>query len=138
MAKIQSKGTLLKLSIATVYTSIASLVELDPPEAEVETYQATDFSSGVGHIHLTTGYVEGGTCSGTVWFDPVAATHQAITDLITTPTDGSQWKIVWADGASTELVFAGVTKKFKPMAKMNEGLKASFSVQLSGIATYPT
>lgn len=138
MAKIRSYNTLFKLSIASVYTTIAALVELEPPEAEVEMYDASTFDSGAGKLHLTTGYVEGGTCSGTVFFDPVAATHQALTDLITTPTDGSLWKIVWNDGANTEWLFTGSMIKFKPMPKMNDGLKASFSIKLSGIVTYPT
>ena len=137
MAKVVSKGTQLQLTIAQVLTTIAQVISLDGPGAEVETYEATALDSGVGKEHKPTGYADGGEVSGDLLFDPVLATHQALTDLITTPAVKA-WKHIFADTGSTEWPYNGTLTGFSPTADMADGLKASFSIKLDGLATYPT
>lgn len=137
MAKIASKGTALQLSIATVFTTIAGVTEISGPDAEVQTFDATALDGGAGREHEPTGYVEGGTVSWSMFFDPVAATLQALTDLITTPAVAS-WKLKWSDSATTEWPFSGILTKCTPSASLDDGLKADGELKLDGIVSYPT
>lgn len=137
MTKIASKGTALKLSVASVYTTVGALDSIDAPDVEVQTFDATALDSGVGMETKPTGFVKGGTASGSGFFDPVLAMHQALTDLITTPAV-ALWKIVWSDSASTEWPFSGVLTKFQPKAAIGDGLKFDWSIILDGMVSYPT
>lgn len=137
MAKNKSKGTVIKLEIATVFTTIAGVQSLDGPDPEVGTFNATALDSGVGEEVKPTGYVKGGTVSGKLFFDPVAATLQALTDLLLAPAVVA-WKIVWSDAAATEWPFNGILKKVKPAAEISNGLLADFEIELDGLVTYPT
>ncbi len=138
MAKVASKGTSLKKSISAVYTVIAGIRNINAPDAEVETFDATALDSSAGREFKITGYVNGGTCSGTGFFDPVAATHQELTDQITTPANGGLYKIFWSDTAVTEWPFTGILTKFQPKAEVGQGLMFDFSIKLDGMVTYPT
>lgn len=137
MTKIAPKGAALKLSISAVYTTIAQNREFTGPDAETQTYDATTLDGGVGMAFKPTGYVNGGTVSGSLLFDPVDSTHQAMTDLLTTPAVAS-WKCVWSDAALTEWAFTGVLTKFTPKVSLTEGLVADYEIKLDGIPTYPT
>lgn len=135
--KIASKGTQLQLSISAVYTTIASITDIDGPTAETQTFKPTTLDGGVGIPTKTTGYVDGGTVSCNGYFDPVETTHQACTDLLTTPAVSS-WKIIWSDSATTTWAFSGVLTGFNPSASTDDGLKFSMSIAVDGIPTYPT
>lgn len=137
MAKTKSKGTAIKLDIATVFTTIAGNINIDGPDPEVKTYDATALDGGVGEERKPTGYVQGGNVSGKGWMDPVAASFQALTDLLTAPAVSS-WKIVWSDTAATEWPFNGILKKVKPSAEVSRGLQFDWEIELDGIVTYPT
>ena len=138
MSKIKSKGTVLQQEISSVFTAVAQIISLDGPEAETETYESDTLdNTGSGIPYDETGRTEGGSQSGELFFDPVLAGHQAITDLLTTPA-GCNWKQIFADTATTEWPFAGAGISFGPRVALNDGLKASFSIKLDGIVTYPT
>lgn len=138
MAKIASKGTLLKAEIASVFTTIAQVIDLNGPDAEVQTFPSNTLDqAGAGIGKEPTGFTDGGTISGNLFFDPTAATHQILTDDLTTPAKRN-FKVVWSDGSSTEWPFSGITKRFTPSASLTDGLKAAFSVEVNGIVTYPT
>ncbi len=137
MAKLKSKGTVLQESISSGFTAVAQIQSLTSPAAEVGTYDATCLDSGVGREHNITGYVEGGSVSGTLFFDPALAGHQSFTDKLTTPTHATLWKIIWPD--TTEWPFGGPLKKFGPVkAGLNDGLMADFEIKVNGLVTYPT
>lgn len=140
MAIIRSKGTLLKLSIASVMTTIAQVPMLDLPEASNETFEADYLdNTAAGIPHKATGRTEGGEIGFELWFDPVLATHQAITDLLTTPASaGTAGKIVFADGAATEWGFTAAGVTLGGAVQLKEGLKAKGKLKLDGIVTYPT
>lgn len=137
MTKIASKGTALQLDIASTYTTIAQVMEITGPGPEVGRFAANALDGAVGIEKVPTGYVDGGTVSWEMFFDPVAATHQALTDLITAPAVAN-WKEIWSDAAATEWPFAAILTKFEPKATVDDGLKASCEAELSGIVTYPT
>jgi hypothetical protein len=138
MSKIKSKNAKIQLSISAMFTDIAQLIEFTAPDAEVQTYDATALDSSAGREKKITGFVNSGMMNFSLWFDPAAATLQALTDLITTPTDGSSWKIIWSDGATTTWTFSGVLKKVTPRAQLDSGLRADCQMEVDGIVTYPT
>jgi len=135
--KIASKGTALQLSISSVFTTIASITDLDGPTAEPGVFNPTTLDGGVGIPAKPTGYVSGGTVTCNGYFDPVETTHQACTDLLTAPAVAS-WKILWSDSATTAWTFSGVLSQFSPSATTEDGLKFAMSVTLDGIPSYPT
>jgi len=134
--KSPSKGTVLQLSIASVYTAIAQAMEINAPDAEVQDFDATCLDSGVGMEHKPTGYTEGGKCSASGMFDPQHASHKACTAFLAAPAI-ALWKIVWSDGATTAWPFSGLLKKFTPKASVADGLKYDLEIQLDGLVTYP-
>lgn len=138
MAKIKSKATQLQLSIAASFTTIAQVRRITGPDAEVGTYDATDLLSSVGREKKTTGHVNSGMVTFSLWLDPAAATLQAMTDLITTPTDGSSWKIIFPDSATTTWAFTGPVKKVTPAVELDTGLTADCQIEVDGLVTYPT
>jgi hypothetical protein len=137
MAKIAPKGAAIQLSIASVFTTIAQLIEWNGPDPEVQTYNATALDSGVGMEKKPTGWVDGGMLRGSGWMDPVAATFQALTDLIAAPAVSS-WKAVWPNVAATEWPFSAILKKISPRVVQTEGLRFDFEAELDGIVAYPT
>lgn len=138
MAKPAAKSTALKIDISSVYTTIVAVKRLSGPDAEVQSGEINALDSGVGMEYGATGHVEGGSVRGSCYFDPVAATHQALTDLITAPSASKGFKIVWSDSANTEWPFTGIVKTFTPSAEFNQFLMADFSIKLNGMVTYPT
>lgn len=137
MTQIASKGTVLELDIATVFTEIAQVIGLDGPDPEVQVFDSTILNGAVGREKEVTGFVEGGTVSGSLFFDPVASTLQALTDLLLVPAV-SNWKTIWSDTLPTEWPYAGILKKCKPAAGLDDGLKADLEIVLDGIVTYPS
>ena len=137
MAKISSKGTAIQLEIATVYTTIAGVTEISGPSAEVGTMDVTDLASGVGREKDVTGHTDGGVVTYAGFFDPVAATLQAMTDLLAAPAV-VDWKIIWPDAANTEWPFEGILTKCEPSAALDEPLRFSAETMLDGLVSYPT
>ena len=137
MTKIKTKGTVLKMDILTVATAIVQVTNIEGPDAEVGTYDSTALDSGAGMETDVTGYVNGGTVTFDVFFDPVAVTHQALTDNITTPAVVG-WDLVFANAGTTTWPFDAVLTKFTPSVDMSDGLKASCECKLDGIVAYPT
>jgi len=134
MAKYTSKGTLLQKSIASVYTTIVNVDSISGPDSEVEDMVVTDLSSGAGHEHGVTGYVEPGQVSGSCFFDPAAATHTSMTSRLASP-GFDNYKIIWSDAAPTSWTYSACLKKFTPKAQMGDFLKADFAMQLTGLVT---
>lgn len=138
MAKIKGKGTQLQLSISSSYTTIAQVTRITGPDATVQTYDATALDSSVGREKKVTGFVDSGTVTFSLWLDPTATTLQALTDLITTPVDGSAWKLIFPDGSSTTWSFTGPVKKVTPSVELDRGITADCQLEIDGIVTYPT
>lgn len=136
IAKIPGKGTVLKITIASVLTAVAGVKEITAPDAEVQTYDATALDSGVGMEHLPTGYTEGGKVSFSGWFDPVLANHKAFTALLAAPAL-TVFNMIFADTAGTVWPFTGTVTKFTPKVVMTEGVSFDSEIQLNGLCTYP-
>jgi len=135
MSKLKSKGTALQQMIGTVYTAVAQVISLDTSGMESETYDSTTLDGGVGKTYDQTGYSEPGSVGAELFYDPALAGHQELLTLITTPADET-WKIVWSD--SSEWSFTGAGIGFDSSAALNDGIKATISIKLDGLPTFPS
>ena len=137
MAKVKSKGTVFSQEVSMVYNAVAQLTDISTSGSEVETFDCTTLDGGVGKELGQTGYSEGGEVSISGFFDPVLAAHQAITDLITTPAENN-FKITFADAATTDWIFAGAGISIETTVAMADGVKFSSSIPVTGLITFPT
>ena len=137
MTKIAAKGTHIQKSISAVFTTIAQVTNISGPSAEVQTGDVTSLDGGVGMEFATTGYVNGGEVTFTLWLDPVATTLQAITDDLTTPATSS-WKLKFSDSATTEWAFSAIVTGVSPTAEVNGHLTADVTLKVTGLPTWPT
>ena len=133
MAKdVVGKGTRLQCEIGTALVDVAQIYEITPPNAEVEMFDATTLDSSDGwKEHYSTGFTEPGELSFSVFFDPALAGHDDLRQLLTT-RDVKNWNLIYTDGSATEDAFTGTLTKFDPTVVMNDGVKATINVKLTG------
>lgn len=137
MAIIKCKGTALKQSISSVYTTVAQVTSLDGPDMEAESFEADTLDNAVAGIpHKPTGRSEGGKVSGELFFDPLLAGHKSLLALLTTPVLQA-WKIVFADNSVTEWTFTGAGFSLGIAVALKDGLKGKFSIKLDGLPMFP-
>lgn len=136
--KHKCKGTALQQLIATTYTAVAQIISIDLPDMESETYESDTLdNTGAGVLYQPTGRTEGGSMSGDLFYDPGLAGHQALTALLTTPAAES-WRIIFTNTSNSQWSFTGAGFGLGGTVALNDGLKASFSVKLSGIPVFST
>lgn len=140
MAVLPSKGSKLQITIATTLTDIADVTQFSFSGSEVSTFETTTMGqTASGRTYGVNGFSEGGSVSGTCYYDPTNATHQALTDLVTTPTNDKAFNAIWnATAVGSDWAFTGIVTSFDPAANMNDALSADFGIKLDGIPTYPT
>ena len=137
MAKVKVKGTVIKQTISAVLTAVAQVIDFSHDGAENETYDATTIdTSGAGKEYSQTGYSEGGNVSMSLFYDPALAGHKAITAYIATPAN-CVWNIVTTDSGPTTNAFTVAGVGFGFNGAMNDGLKASVNLKITGLMTYP-
>lgn len=138
MAKLKTKGTVIKQTISSVLTAVAQITSFNHSGAESETFDATTIdTSGAGKEYAPTGYSEGGTFDFEFFYDPALSGHQAITDLITTPAT-CVWDITFTDSQPDTAAFTGAGLSFGFTGAMNDGLKADVSIKITGLMDYDT
>ena len=136
MAHSAAKGTVLKITVGTVLTTIAQVISIDGPDAESLTFPHDTLDNAAHAIpYMVSKSTEGGSFSGELFFDPVHTTHQEITDHITTNATEAM-SIIWSDVAPTTWTFNGVGFSFAPSAALGDGLKATFAVKVEGVVGY--
>ena len=137
MAKIKTKGTILKHTISASLTAIAQLTGIEISGSEVQTYDSTTLDGGVYKTYDQTGYSEPGECTADMLFDPALAGHQFITDLIAAPADNAM-QVTYADGANTTQAFTSAGPGFGMTVDMNDGLRGHAKWKIDGDPGWPT
>ena len=137
MAKIKGKGTVLKQDVSGL-VAVAQIISLEMDGAESETYEADTLdNTSAGILYSQTGRSEGGSTSGELFWDPVLAGHQAMTDIIITPAE-TAWEIAFADAATTLWSILGAGLSLGWSWVLNDGVKATFSIKHSGLPGFTT
>jgi hypothetical protein len=137
MALMIGKGTVLSMSATTTLTAVAQVVDISHSGAESETYDSTTLDGGVGKTYSQTGYSEGGSVDFSLFLDSALAGHQLIGDQITTPAD-TYYGLKLADGTTNTSTFTGAGLGHGFDVAMNDGVKGSVSVKLTGLYEYQT
>lgn len=138
MTKYSSKGTQLKVAVATVLTAVGGVKSINGPNPETQFFDATDLDSD----HLADGEPTGqsapGSVSGELFYDPDDPVVQSLIAQITAPgTNGKvDWSIAWPDASAT--TGKGTCKSFNPKASVGEGLLADFEIKNSTMPTFPS
>lgn len=138
MAKEPCKGTVLQLEIASVFTTIAQVIEIDVGPQKSETFDADTLdNTSAGMPKDPTGRSSQDDISVTMFYDPALATHQFLTDTIAAPVkvDG---KIIMADSGSSEATFTAAGLSFGATYRMNDGIKANLGIETDGLVSWPT
>lgn len=137
MGYLAGKGTSLRMTEATsAFTEIAQRVEITGPAINVRTRPCTDLDSSAHMKHPT--IMEGGDMNFTIYWDPTADSHKALTTLMTTPKSTTNWRIIYST-TTLSMTFVGILTKFDPTGMDVDGtLTANCTVKLNGAITFPS
>jgi hypothetical protein len=135
MAKLAGKGTIFKSTISAMLTATAQVNSISTSGFASETYEGTSLDSAVGKEMPLTGYATPGTCDIELFFDPSLAGHQFYTDSITVPVTVVH-NILYTDAKVTAFTSSGM--EFGHTVAMDDGIKATISMTITGLPTFPT
>ena len=140
MAKVISKGTILKQTISASLTAIAQIISLDHSGAKADTFDSTTLDGGIFKTKDLTGYSEPGAISGELFYDPALAGHKALSSLMgfssTAPAQNAM-QITYADIAATTQSFTAAAVGFGVTVDMANGLKGKFNIDITGDPGFP-
>ena len=133
MAATKGQGTLLQLSIASSYTTVAQRVDIDMPEFTRAAIETTDLDAT--WESFVAGIMRSGELSFTANYDPANSTHAQLWTSVGSGTVES-WKLILADAGAAEFAFSGLITKFKPGTAETDGLvRLQVCIKLSGTVT---
>lgn len=124
-----SLGTLLKVTVASVLTTVAGMrdVEFDAPE--VETYESDDIVDTYVNLEVT-GRTKGGSVKGSLLWDPASATNTKLIALFNTPAR-EDWSIVWSSSPAATQLFNGILTKQTRKAERGNPLISDIEIAVS-------
>lgn len=138
MAKVKCKGSVLQQDISSTLTAVAQVISLTLPDMEAETTEVDTFdNTDAGIPYMGTGRTEGGSVTGELFLDPALAGHKAMLDLLETPVE-TDWALIFADSGTTTWLFTGAGFGFGGAIALPDALKATFSIKLTGLPTFPS
>ena len=145
MAKLKVKGTIIEQATGTTYAAIAQVTGFNISGIETETYDSRTLDGTACVEYDPTGFVEGGSVTFDLLYDPALAGHQAVTDLavaahLTTnglPNDVN-WKVKFANTSSTELTFVSSGIGVDITGDASDGLRASITLKVDGCPVLPS
>jgi hypothetical protein len=140
MAVVRTKGMKLQLTIATVLTDITQVIGFTVGESAPETYEA-DYLSNTGASILmeNTGRVSVPTITGELFFSGDEASHEFLVDTnAVPPTSAIAGKLIPISGTKKEVTFNCIGVGLGYAVALGDGLKAPFTLALSGIPVYPS
>jgi hypothetical protein len=135
MAKIVGKASALRQEISSVYTTIAQLTSIKKAGSKSLTYDSTTLDGGVAKTYDATGYAEPGTVAFEGFYDPALSGHQSYTDLIETPV-ATNFRVVHSNTTTQTFSCTGFGLDYDIV--MDDGVKMSGELQISGTAGWPT
>lgn len=134
---VKGCGTLLQNNSTGSYVTVAEIVNVTPPSQEVPMVDMTDiestFEESVPGCVLVQGELQ-----ATIKYVPTGTTHKALlSDMLAKNTLG--WKVIYADGSSSEWSFSGWIRTFVPSSIQHDNrVEAAFSVKLTSAITTPS
>lgn len=133
---VKSKGTLLKMKIATVYTTVAGIETIAAGDMKTETFKAPTLDqTAAGIPKKPTGFTDFGSVTFSGFFDPALSGHHSMEDLLTTPAS-QDWETLWSDAAASAWIFTGGGFGLKVSATQADGLKYDATIEIDGDVTF--
>jgi hypothetical protein len=139
MAVFKCKGMALSMTIASSLTPIGQIMSFDEGDVERQTFEADTLdNSQAGIIYGATGRVEPGKISGELFLDKNDSGQAGLVAFITTPSAASSvGQVTYASpavgsGSLAPGTFTVVGASLGLTVALKEGLKAKFSLKLSG------
>lgn len=134
MSLIRSKGTLLKLTIASTLTTVAQMVAHTPPPFKSTGYESKTLDqSGAGVGRELDGYANSAEFDAEFWWDPELASHAAMLALITTPAKGV-WQTLFVNSGASTIDYTSADFELSPAVDMGKGLMAKIKGNVDGLA----
>ena len=128
------KGVLIKVDIATVFTTIAQLLSVKPPKIKSEDFESKTLDqAGTFTPRELTGYNEADSWDAELFWSPDEAPHAKIWDNIVTPAK-TNFKIVFVNAAASEIAFTSAGMEAGPEVNMSNGLKIKVGGNVDGAA----
>tara|TARA_R110000868_G_scaffold358514_1_gene620220 strand:- start:354 stop:758 length:405 start_codon:yes stop_codon:yes gene_type:complete len=133
MAKQIGKGTILKSTISAMLTAVAQVNSISTSGFASQTFDGTSLDSAVGREMILTGYATPGTCDVELFYSQALAGHAFYITSISTPVNIVH-TITYID--TKVMTFTGSGMDFGQTIVMDDGVKATLSITISGLPTW--
>lgn len=133
MAKIIGKGTILRSTISAMLTAVAQVNSISTSGFASQTFDGTSLDSAVGREMILTGYSTPGNVDLELFYDPALAGHAFYLTTISVPVNVVH-TITYVN--ATVLTFTGSGMDFGATIAMDDGVKATLSITVSGLPTW--
>lgn len=144
-AAIAAIGTKLYLGNKIVastpsYTEIAEVLSISGPTLSRDQIDVTNQATTGGFREFIGGLGDPGELTFDISYVPTAATHADATGLLSYLSSGAKigFLIAWPDGVPTKWEFDATVNGFEAGASVDEQLKASVTLRLSGLPDFST
>ncbi len=136
-AATRGRGTKLQMQVGTPYVTIAEVLDISGPTLARSTIDVTNHDSAADYREFITGTLDGGEVTFDVNYLPADPDHDATTGLIAVFESGAitNFKLIFTDSGTTTWDFAGLVVGFEVSAAIEDQLKASCTIKLSGQPT---
>lgn len=123
-------GTLLKIGTDTV----AEVIDIEGPGMTKDAVEDTHLTSTNRWRTYLSGMRDGGEVTFDVNFLPVDTTQEAVEDSFLGNT-ASAFSLTWTDSGATVWSFNALVTGLSPRASIDEPLRASISLKITGAVT---
>ncbi len=136
---IWAYGSILQLgdgATPEVFTAIAEITELTPPQMSRDDIDVTSHQSSDGYREFISGLRDGGEVSFKANWLPTNSTHDGTTGILETFNDdvNHNWKIILPNTLIT-IAFSGFLTAFEPDLPLEEQAQLSGTIKVSGKPT---
>ncbi len=133
MAVAKCKGTLLKITISSVLTTVAQCISLQPPGWAPKGFETMTLDqAGVGEGRDLSGYVAGKDFDAEIFWDPGLASHAALLALSTTPAKNAM-EIVFVNDDASLIDWTNAELECTPAVAMADGRKMKVQGKIDGV-----
>jgi len=130
MAFTPGKGTLLQLSISSVFTTISQRVQVLPPAMKNPRFDTTNLDNTWRSTRAT--IPDGGEVNMIIQYDASQVTHAALWTSFQAGTNEA-WKIILTDTNTAEIAWSGHIEEFSfDAAEVENVLQANLKIAVNG------
>jgi predicted secreted protein len=137
---VSARGTLLKIgdgAATEAFTSIAEVTNISGPSLSLDTIEVTSHDTSSGWREYIGGLLDAGEVSFDINFVPTNATHSFTSGLIKDLKNRTlrNFKLVFPDTSNTTWAFAALVTAFDCSEAIDDVIKGSITLKLSGQPT---